>query len=622
MSLPSEDTHIMDKLNKLSKVYGLPLILNEKAVVIDSISNLETYQSLILPTHVLPKLNDHFDLNPGDNSNINDNVNNIENNNNDSNIIHNSKNNSGINISPENENDKDIYSDNDYNDNYKNSDDNYNHNDNNNNNNINHNNHNNHNNSNGSEDDDNFNEFDNNDKLNDNFDNNNNNNTTTTNNNQINTSTNSNTNSNSSKLKNSIVLIGHGISNNGGIPINNLSKIPSYQWGFKHEDDNQLLNSLTTNESSSISSLAGNMPNINSAGLNSRMVRLPIKTNFNNSNIDNYDLKNYLKINNSLIQGGMERSLMNGLPYYDIKMAENLIRKLNLEKKNGFKASNTNTSWFSDTLNETIDDIEYLHGEVILNQFVNNKRVIRNYDWYLYWNEKIGNKKLIDLIKSKNNNDIMTFKTYEKLMKFRNKKFRNLQKVRSLIRQDMVKLDTKKEEKRNEYREKFGSLPNNLDSLINGENSKIAIDIYGEDLLNQENELIKKENEIPEYEEELDTSLNDLKNDSEDENDTNDNNEKYKDININSSITSYRFGGNLEFNKEQEVVIEKEFQINDPELIKIQNKLYGSNKSLRLQNDAKSKSGIITSKVVKIKRSPNPNALGFSNIRSRKPSFM
>ncbi|GAV26716.1 hypothetical protein PMKS-000171 [Pichia membranifaciens] len=427
-----------------------------------------------------------------------------------------------------------------------------------------------------------------------------------------------------SKLRNPTVLVGHGISHNGGVPINNLSKIPSYQWGFKHEDLSSLssskyiLNALGSRDSCSISSLAGNMPNINSSGLNSRMVRLPIK-NDTSSNLNYYDSHNGLKLSGDTIQGGAERSLMNGLPYYNIEMAEQLIRKLNLNKKLGFKASNTNTSWFSDSMNETIDDIEYLHGEVILNQFVNNKRVIRNYQWLLYWNEKLGNKKLIDSLRNKNEN-VMSYTTYEKLKILRNKKFRELQQKRSMIRQDMVKLDTAKEEKRNEYRVKFGAVPDNLDFLVNGEKSKIAKEIYGEELLRREDELIEKENAIPEYEEELEISPSELEEAAVKEKE-----EAAEDSAATATsklIPSSRFGGDSEFNKEQEIVLEKQFAIDDPKLLAIQNKLYGVHKSMRLQNEAKNKSGIITSKVVKIKRKPNPNALGFSNIRSCKPSFV
>ncbi|KAG0672561.1 hypothetical protein C6P40_001778, partial [Pichia californica] len=53
MSFLSEDSRESKKLQRLSKLYGLPLIFNEKAVVIESNSDLDLYQTLILPTHAL-----------------------------------------------------------------------------------------------------------------------------------------------------------------------------------------------------------------------------------------------------------------------------------------------------------------------------------------------------------------------------------------------------------------------------------------------------------------------------------------------------------------------------------------------------------------------------------------
>lgn len=570
----TSESHLDRKLERLAKIYDLPLILNERLAIINSTTNLDTYQGLILPRHALSSNNSHlsgqqvshidfFDsddlgsasvggaIGANSSSNLND---------------------GGIGISNH------THDDYDHDIGHSNSID----------------------------------EFG---AANSSHDNNGQGILSLA-------DGSASTNVSNSKLRNPTVLVGHGIGHNGGVPINNLSKIPSYQWGFKHEDlsssnsSKYILNALGSRDSCSISSLAGNMPNINSSGLNSRMVRLPIK-NDTSSNVNYYDSHNGLKVLGDTIQGGTERSLMNGLPYYNIEMAEQLIRKLNLNKKLGFKASNTNTSWFSDSMNETIDDIEYLHGEVILNQFVNNKRVIRNYQWLLYWNDKLGNKKLIDSLRNQNEN-VMSYTTYERLKNLRNKKFRKLQQKRSMIRQDMVKLDTAKEDKRNEYRVKFGAVPDNLDFLVNGEKSKIAKEIYGEELLRQEDELIEKENAIPEYEEELEISPSELE-----EAELEEKKEAAEGAAAASKmIPSSRFGGDSEFNKEQEIVLEKEFAVDDPKLLAIQNKLYGVHKSMRLQNEAKSKNGIITSKVVKIKRKPNPNALGFSNIRSCKPSFL
>jgi hypothetical protein len=449
----------------------------------------------------------------------------------------------------------------------------------------------------------------------------------------------------SSKNSNRTVIIGHCIIRNGGIPINNLSKIPSYQWGFKHEDDtlqpqNNLNNNLTNNisnnlsnnteipsglgplQGSSISTIAGNLTTANSTGLNSRMIRLPIK-NANSSNVNIYDLNNCMNLKNNIKQGGDARSLMNGLPYYYHHKVEQQIRNLNLTKKLNFKASNTNTSWFSESTNETIDDVEYLHGEVILNQFVNNKRVIRNYGWLLYWDKNINH---INLIDNQNENEInlnsnfMTFRKFKELINLRKKKFNELQTEKTMLKQQLANLNLLKEQKRNQYRLNNGNLPANIDDIVNDQRPPLAYEIYGSDLIKDEDNLIKRLKALPEYEEELELieePLHDNKNES------GVNIENLENFESNSNIVqTIRFSSNPEYNETQEIVIEKELPINDPLLINYQNALYGAQKSQKLQLDARNKNGIIKSKIVKLKRTPNPNSLGFSNIRSRKPSFL
>lgn len=375
-------------------------------------------------------------------------------------------------------------------------------------------------------------------------------------------------------LSNNTITLGHSIINNGGIPINNLSKIPSYQWGFKH-DDGSTVNSDISNSGignfngNSISSLPGNVTTVNSTGLNSRMIRLPII----NKHINKFDKHNELITKNNKLQGGKVRSLMNGLPYYDYQLIEHQIRSMNLYKKVSFKASNTNTSWFSDSLNKTIDDVEYLHGEVILNQFINNKRVLRNYQWIHYWDKILHRSSLnYDL----QNVKTLTLKKFLHLLQLRREKFEklNLEKAQLLKSAD----------------------PNDdkiIDQLLKFPDTEEEIDIF-----------------------DLDSEEMDLPSSSTSSSSTSSSTPPH------SSSSSLRFGRNPDYNSSHQLIYEKEYSIDDPELEKIHIKLYNILKAKQMLTDARATNGIIHSKIVKFKRSPNPNALGFSNIKSRKPSYL
>lgn len=375
-------------------------------------------------------------------------------------------------------------------------------------------------------------------------------------------------------LSNNTITLGHSIINNGGIPINNLSKIPSYQWGFKH-DDGSTVNSDISNSGignfngNSISSLPGNVTTVNSTGLNSRMIRLPII----NKHINKFDKHNELITKNNKLQGGKVRSLMNGLPYYDYQLIEHQIRSMNLYKKVSFKASNTNTSWFSDSLNKTIDDVEYLHGQVILNQFINNKRVLRNYQWIHYWDKILHRSSLnYDL----QNVKTLTLKKFLHLLQLRREKFEklNLEKAQLLKSAD----------------------PNDdkiIDQLLKFPDTEEEIDIF-----------------------DLDSEEMDSPSSSTSSSSTSSSTPPY------SSSSSLRFGRNPDYNSSHQLIYEKEYSIDDPELEKIHIKLYNILKAKQMLTDARATNGIIHSKIVKFKRSPNPNALGFSNIKSRKPSYL
>lgn len=379
------------------------------------------------------------------------------------------------------------------------------------------------------------------------------------------------------KMSSDAVVLGHCIINNGGIPINNLSKIPSYQWGFKHEDESSSTSDLSNNglgnfNGNSISSLPGNVTTINSTGLNSRMIRLPIL----NKHINKFDMHNQRLTSSGNVQGGEVRSLMNGLPYYNYQLIEQQIRSMNLHKKVSFKASNTNTSWFSDSLNKTIDDVEYLHGEVILNQFTNNKRVVRNYQWRHYWDKLLHGKKLdYDLHRE----HTMTLKKFIEMVKLRSDKFDRLNSQKQELMKELNELQK-------------------MDGVDGASNHDVHIKV----------KQIKEQLVLlPDTEEELDIFEFD------------DARELAEPV---SDASSLRFGRNAEYNESKQFIYEKEYDLDDQELLQLQIELNGTIKAKKMQSDASTTYGKIKSKIVKIKRTPNPNALGFSNIKYRKPSYL
>ncbi|GMG55906.1 unnamed protein product [Ambrosiozyma monospora] len=136
--------------------------------------------------------------------------------------------------------------------------------------------------------------------------------------------------SNSDFLNSPGLIVAQGIVNNSGIPLNPINKIPSYQWSFKHDDSDHhhhhkgknILNGLGTSDS--ISVLAG--VSVNSTALNSKLMRLPIKTSKNKDN---------------------KWSLFNGLPYYSKEIVDKHIRDLNLKKSNANNSAIFNASHFS-----------------------------------------------------------------------------------------------------------------------------------------------------------------------------------------------------------------------------------------------------------------------------------
>ena len=489
---------------------------------------------------------------------------------------------------------------------------------------------------------------------------------------------------NNKHSENSTILIGHCIVNNGGILLNNLSKIPSYQWGFKHEDESlenngntsfnhddtiissntntsnntnntsNILTGLSEYRGTTISALPGNVIVNSSGGLNARMNRLPIMNKHSIKLISNYDLDNNLKINTNddriILQGGKERNLMNGLPYYKAELIEKQIRNMNIVKKSDFKASNANTSWFSNNLNKTIDDIEYLHGEAIINQFITNKRTIRNYQWDLYWYDQMNGNYINN---NSNNNTVnenyQTLSDYKLIEKLKFDKLKNLQIEKNSINTSLISLNNQKQLKRDQYINQItesgaffdkNKLSDTLqdcedllieyvyttdegekenDTKVTDKDLKPLFDIYGEELINTQIKLMKRANKIMESEDEIIITNEEL---AEYKNKNNINLPEADNIkhSVNeqtesnkSLIHQTRFSNNKEFIQDNEFIIERELPINDSKLIEIENKLL---------NKSKNKKRECSSKIVKIKRTPNPNAIGFSNIRRRKPSFM
>lgn len=383
------------------------------------------------------------------------------------------------------------------------------------------------------------------------------------------------------KISNNPVVLGHCIIDNAGIPLNNLSKIPSYQWGFKHEDESTpdlptkpkgTSTKMSNFKSNSISSLPGNVTTVNSTGLNATMIRLPIS----NTTINSYDKQNSSLLTTSGVeQGGQLRSLMNGLPYFDYKSIEKQIRSMNLHKKVNFKASNTNTSWFSDSLNKTIDDVEYLHGAVILNQFTNNKRIIRNYQWVHYWDNVLHGKSIDDDL----NGDVITLKHFNELVIQRKETFKKLMEEKNALLNELAVMVKSS-------------------GVVNYDNMDEKIKLIKDKLIT-----------FPDVEEELDIIEF--------------NKESARIQNQPTALDhSTRFGRNKEFNESCQIIYEKEYGVEDNELMDLQVQLHGSIKAKQIQSNTLTKKKHIKSKIVKLKRIPNPNALGFSNIRNRKPSYL
>ncbi|QPG73249.1 hypothetical protein FOA43_000557 [Brettanomyces nanus] len=407
------------------------------------------------------------------------------------------------------------------------------------------------------------------------------------------------------------MVVGQSIANNSGIPLNSINKLPSYQWSFKHEDDHKshhyghshhhhkgknILNGLGTSES--ISLLGGTF--FNSTALNSRLIRLPV---MNESN-------RYKK-----------RSILNGLPYYDKSIIDKQIRAMNIEKVK-LKLPVANASHFSASFNETVDDVEYLHGEVILNQFMNNKRIMRDYQWMLYYLNRFGGKNLTENGELKfGRNKIVSVKTWKQFEKWtmkRQEKFKEMHKIRMEIAEkrhhrkeaNMKRLTDKarvKEIKRNleEASVDFdvkssGEFFSTEESNNNGNADEQQVEEYTAEEKDEEEKDRTMEALLPEFEDEVTISDEEL--------------EEVEELeDTHSEQVSF---------PDREIVIERELPVDDPELLKYQRILFGIPSSNQMELQIQNSNGVLQTKRVRVKRVPNPNALGYSNIRHRKPSYL
>lgn len=442
-------------------------------------------------------------------------------------------------------------------------------------------------------------------------------------------------------------IVGQTIMNNSGIPLNLISKMPSYQWNFRHEDDHKsyhyihghrhhkgknILNGLGTE---SISSLAGTSANSNA--LNSRMIRLPIQSNSASSDKTT------------------EWSAMNGLPLYNKKILETEIRCLNMDKVEK-KIPITNVAYFSDTFNKTIDDTEYVHSQVITNKFMGNKRIMRNYQWMLYYNRMTGGKRLEEnpALRYGQNSivDVETVEDFRLQREKRKQKFLECRKLKAEIasrrrfreqsRQKRLaarRIRPKKEHDGNknsasnfgEFFSTEGLMEEDVAKSNDNEkknNNKGEQDVQEilRPLSAEEREQEKKENEdededkalesqIPEFEDEIRLDEDNISS-------TVDDKKKKLVLSVEKANNELRCVSLPISDDTRELIIEKEFSSDDPELLAIQRKLYGIPAANHLEQQVSEFGEILRSKRVLIKRVPNPNALGYCNIRRRKPKFL
>lgn len=157
--------------------------------------------------------------------------------------------------------------------------------------------------------------------------------------------------SNDTRNPNSVSIAqGQGIRNNHGCQLASITKTPNYK--TEHET---LLSGGQMSLDNKKTMLGGGLeaPSgaTNLASLNNKLVQLPLAR--------------------TLEVAG--RRTFNGLPFYSKAFVEKHLGTLDSSK---------------------LADLEYIHGATICNQFLNDKRVIREYQWRDYYKSRMGGKGL------------------------------------------------------------------------------------------------------------------------------------------------------------------------------------------------------------------------------------
>lgn len=396
------------------------------------------------------------------------------------------------------------------------------------------------------------------------------------------------------------MMTGQGIANNNGVLMNSLSRIPSYQWSFRHEDDHHSTSHHGNNHHSHHKryilsglgpyegSVGSSAPSV--AALHAKLMRMPIK---------------------SEATVGKERSIMNGLPYYDKSIVDAEIRALNMEKP--VEKINHHESMISTNFNDGVDDLEYLHGEVVLNKFLANKRILRDYQWLLYYANRRGGKPLdkssdLRVVDSKTTS-VSSLRQYQEFMRIRHDRLVEAQETRAKIAQRCAARATAKKIREESHDESDANLDfhDELGDFLSSE----ALNDHGKK--SDEEAIEQREREEEAADKKLEDSLPVFADEIVVEKSTH---------NLSTpELPRFAPMGPI-VNPDREIVIQRELPVDDRELIEYEQQVCGIVESNRLIEQAEQSHGIIRTKRITTKRVPNANALGYSNIRRRRPAFI
>lgn len=351
------------------------------------------------------------------------------------------------------------------------------------------------------------------------------------------------------------LIVGNGIKNNGGVPLHNLTKAPSYGANFRHhlgERSQAHVDSIQTLPSGA----AGQF-------LNSLLVRIPIGKEGSAS-------------------AHLANSKLNGLPTFSLEA---------LRARVG-------------TLGPDTDDAELVHANVIANQFLNNKRRIRNYQWKRYFDYKAGGRDRLLETAKRVAKDACYASTFNRRMALTRERILNNNKAKATLASAIKARKAALNEKITMDIKARGANPNspNLAQHINA--------MFKTD----KDEILALEAQFK--------ALGEMAFDSADlDAEDNPNAPPVPQV----DVWEYRFqksSTDPNVPSPLELIVEREFKIDDPLLHRHQVQLLGQQKAFQFQQSLKNANGTITSNIVRFKWHPNPNALGFGNIHSRKPAFM